>query len=100
MGKGFIPFLGSLIVSGLITFLGWKLLLLLYPQYNDLLNGFTYNGHDYIGAFVLLTLSICFAFYQRYSAKKVIINHYVAPLFFWILINGLLAFFLKGAGFL
>jgi hypothetical protein len=100
IGKGFIPFLGSLIVSGLITFLGWKLLLLAYPQYNDLLNGFTYNGHDYIAAFVLLTLSICFAFYQRYSAKKVTINHYVAPLFLWILINGLIAFFLKGAGFL
>jgi hypothetical protein len=100
IGKGFIPFLGSLIGSGLITFLGWKLLLILYPQYNDLLNGFTYNGHDYIAAFVLLTLSICFAFYQRFSAKKVTINHYVAPLFLWILINGLLAFFLKGAGFL
>ena len=100
MAKGFIPFLGSVIVSGLITFLGWKLLLILYPQYNDLLNGFTYNGHDYIVAFVLLTLSICFAFYQRFSAKKVTINHYVAPLFLWILINLLLAFFLKGAGFL
>ena len=100
IGKGFIPFLGSLIAAGLITFLGWKLLLILYPQYNDLLNGFTYNGHDYIAAFVLLTLSICFAFYQRFSAKKVTINHYIAPLFLWIFINGLLAFFLKGAGFL
>ena len=100
IGKGFIPFLGSLIVSGLITFLGWKLLLMFYPQYKDLLNGFTYNGHDYIAAFTLLTLSICFAFYQRFSAKKVTINHYVAPLFLWIIINGLLAFFLKGAGFL
>jgi hypothetical protein len=100
MAKGFIPFLGAVIFSGLITFLGWKLLLLIYPQYNDLLNGFTYNGHDYIAAFTLLTLSICFAFYQRYSIKKVTINHYVAPLFLWILINGLLAFFLKGAGFL
>jgi hypothetical protein len=100
MARGFIPFLGSLIVSGLITFLGWKLLLMLYPQYNDLLNGFTYNGHDYIAAFTLLSLAICFAFYQIFSAKKVTMNHYVAPLFFWILINGLLAFFLKGAGFL
>ena len=100
MAKGCIPFLSSLLVSGLITFLGWELLLIIYPQYNDLLNGFTYNGHDYIAAFTLLTLSICFAFYQRFSAKKVTINHYVAPLFFWILINGLLAFFLKGAGFL
>ena len=100
IAKGFIPFLGSLIVSGLITFLGWKLLLILYPQYNDLLNGFTYNGHDYIAAFTLMTLSICFAFYQRFSAKKVTINHYVAPLFLWIIINLLLAFFLKGAAFL
>ncbi|WP_290868282.1 M28 family peptidase [Flavobacterium sp.] len=100
MVKGFVPLLGSVFVSGFITFLGWKLLLILYPQYNDLLNGFTYNGHDYIAAFVLLTLSICFAFYQKFSAKKVTMNHYVAPLFLWILINGLLAFFLKGAGFL
>jgi hypothetical protein len=100
MARGFVPFLGSVLVSGLITFLGWKLLLLIYPQYNDLLNGFTYNGHDYIAAFTLLTLSICFAFYQIFSAKKVTMNHSVAPLFFWILLNGLLAFFLKGAGFL
>ncbi|WP_235892965.1 M20/M25/M40 family metallo-hydrolase [Flavobacterium franklandianum] len=100
IAKGFIPFLGSLIVSGLITFLGWKLLLIIYPQYNDLLNGFTYNGHDYVAAFTLLTLSISFAFYQRFSAKKVTMNHSVAPLFFWILINGFIAFFLKGAGFL
>ncbi|WP_310559572.1 M20/M25/M40 family metallo-hydrolase [Flavobacterium sp.] len=100
MARGFIPFLGSVLVSGLITFLGWKLLLILYPQHNDLLNGFTYNGHDYIVAFTLLTLSICFAFYHFFSFKKVTMNHYVAPLFFWILLNALLAFFLKGAGFL
>ncbi len=100
IGKGFIPLLGSVLVSGIITFLGWKLLLVIYPQYNDLLNGFTYNGHDYIAAFVLLTLSICFAFYQKFSAKKVTMNHYVAPLLLWIIINGFLAIFLKGAGFL
>ena len=98
--KGFIPFLGSLLVSGLLTFFGWKLLLKVYPQYNDLLNGFTYNGHDYITAFVLLTLAICFAFFQRFSAKKVTMNHFIAPLFIWILINGLISIFLKGAGFL
>ena len=98
--KGFIPFLGSLLVSGLITFFGWKLLLKVYPQYNDLLNGFTYNGHDYISAFVLLSLAICFSFYQRFSVKKVTMNHFIAPLFIWILINGLISIFLKGSGFL
>ncbi|MFV8371744.1 M28 family peptidase [Flavobacterium sp. LB2P74] len=98
--SGFIPFLGSLIVTGLITFFGWKALLKVYPQYNDLLNGFTYNGHTYIAAFVLLALAISLAFYNRFSARKITMNHYVAPLFIWILINGALAFSLQGAGFL
>jgi hypothetical protein len=98
--RGFIPFLSSLIVTGLITFFGWKVLLKVYPQYNDLLNGFTYNGHAYIAAFVLLALAISLAFYNRFSAKKVTMNHYVAPLFLWIIINGGLAFALQGAGFL
>ena len=100
ISRGFIPFLGSIIVVGLITFFGWKALLKLYPQYNDFLNGFTYNGHAYIAAFVLLGIAISFAFYQLFSAKKITMNHYVAPLFLWIIINGFLAFNLQGAGFL
>lgn len=100
LARGFIPFLGSLILTGLITFFGWKGLLKLYPQYNDLLNGFTYNGHDYIAAFVLLALAITLFFYHLLSSKKVAVNHYVAPLFIWLVINGLLAVYLKGAGFL
>lgn len=100
IGKGFIPLLGSLFTSGLITFFGWKGLLLAYPQYNDLLNGFTYNGHAYIAAFVLLSLAISMVFYHLFSERKVTINHYAAPLFLWIIINGILAFVLPGAGFL
>ncbi|MFV8325643.1 M28 family peptidase [Flavobacterium sp. ZS1P14] len=100
IGRGFIPLLGSLIVTGLITFFGWKALLKIYPQYNDLLNGFTYNGHAYIAAFVLLAVAISVAFYNRFSAKKVTMNHYVAPLLLWLIINGILAFILQGAGFL
>jgi hypothetical protein len=98
--KGFFPFLGALIFTGLITYYGWKGLLLLNPQYNDLLNGFTYNGHDYIAAFVLMSLSICFFFYQIASKPKVTMNHYVVPLLFWIVLNGFLANSLRGAGFL
>lgn len=98
--RGFIPFFGSLIVTGLISFFGWKALLKLYPQYNDLLNGFTYNGHAYIAAFVLLALAMSMLFYHLFSERKVTLNHYVAPLFIWIVINGALAFSLQGAGFL
>jgi hypothetical protein len=100
MIKGFIPLFGALITTGIITYFGWKGLLLAYPQYSDLLNGFTYNGHSYIAAFIFLALAITLLFYNLFSARKVTINHSVAPIFIWLLINGLLAFFLKGAGFL
>jgi hypothetical protein len=78
--RGFIPFLGSLILTGLIIFFGWKGLLKLYPQYNDLLNGFTYNGHDYIAAFVLLALAITL-FFITFFHLKVAVNHYVALIY-------------------
>ncbi len=100
MLSGFVPFLGSLFSAGLITFLGWKMLLQVYPQYNDLLNGFTYNGHAYIAAFVLLSLAICFVFYRFFAPNKISANHYVAPLFIWLLLNAGIAFGLQGAGFL
>ena len=98
--KGFFPLLGALIVTGLITYYGWQGLLLLNPQYNDLPNGFTYNGQDYITAFVLLSIAICFFFYQIASSRKTTMNHYVIPLIFWIVLNGFLANSLPGAGFL
>lgn len=98
--QGFVPFLGSLFFAGLIAFLGWKTLLQIYPQYNDLLNGFTYNGHAYIAAFILLSLAICFAFYRFFAANKISANHFVAPIFIWLIINAGIAFGLQGAGFL
>ena len=98
--KGFVPLLGSMIISGLVTFLGWKIFLAVYPQYNDLLNGFTYNGHAYIGGFAALSTAICFAFYHHFSDTKLTMNHYVAPLLLWIAINAVLANSLTGAGFL
>ncbi len=100
MGKGFIPLFGSLLTAGLVTFLGWKLILILYPQYTDFQNGFTYNGHEYIAAFVCLSLAITMAFYGWFSSSKITMSHYVAPLTLWIIINGLLAVYLPGAGFL
>ena len=98
--KGFLPLLGTIITAGGITYFGWKGLLLAYPQYNDLLNGFTYNGHAYIAAFVLLTIAICFTFYQNNCIKKTRMNYYVAPLFLWLAINAVIALKLEGAGFL
>lgn len=97
--KGFYPFIASLLTSGAVAFFGWKLLLKIHPQYNDILHGFTYNGHYYIAAFVALTLAICFWFYKSYFIKRTKQDLLVAPLFFWLLINGFIAFYLPGAGF-
>lgn len=98
--KGFLPFFGSLLVAGGVTFIGWKLLLNFYPQYNDILHGFTYNGHDYIYAFVSMSLSICFLFYKNDGKRNPEMNQMVAPLFVWVLINVGIAIYLQGAGFL
>lgn len=98
--RGSFPFLASLLFTGLFGYYGWQALLLINPQYNDLLNGFTYNGHDYIAAFALLSLSLCFFFYKIMSNPKLSMNHYVVPLIFWIVLNAFLANSLRGAGFL
>ena len=97
---GFIPLVTSLVLAGLITSLGWKILLSVYPQYNDILQGFTYNGHDYIYAFVCISLSICFLLYQNNGKKNPEMNQMIAPLFIWLLLNLGIAISLKGAGFL
>ena len=74
-------------------------MLQIYPQYQDLLNGFTYNGHDYIAAFVLLSLAVCFVFYRFFAPNKISANDFVAPLLVWLLLNFGIVFGLKGAGF-
>ena len=99
IGKGFLNLFGSFIVSGILTFFGWKLLLKIYPQYNDILQGFTYNGHEYIGAFVFLSLSICFLFYIKSDSENKTQNYSLAPLFVWIVLIFAIAFYLPGAGF-
>lgn len=95
---GFLPFLGSVLICGVIAFFGWKLLLWVYPHYNEILQGFTYNGHLYIAAFVLLSLAISFFLYHKYKPEKTA-ELFVAPIFFWLLINTAVAFFLKGAAY-
>jgi len=98
--KGFVPFFITLIVSGLVTFAGWKLVLNFNPQYKDILQGFTYNGHDYIFAFVSLTLAICFLIYGKDAKRNSEMNQMIGPLFIWVIINLVIYFQLPGAGFL
>lgn len=98
--KGFLPLFGAVITAGLTTYIGWKLLLNFYPEYQDILQGFTYNGQVYCYAFTSLTIGICFLFYQNKSKRNPEMNQMIAPLFIWLLINIGIALKLKGAGFM
>ena len=97
--KGLVAFVSSLVISGLISHFGWQFLLKIHPQYNDILQGFTYNGHWYIAFFIALTLMVSFRIYNRHFKKFSDADLLIAPLFFWILINIMAAYFLKGAGY-
>lgn len=97
-GKGFIPFLGSLLITGMIGYFSWPLLKKLYPRYEDMSHGFTYNGYWYIAAFIFLTIGISLLLYKKFQKIKAV-NLVVAPLFFWLLLCTAMAVFLKGGAF-
>lgn len=97
--KGFGSFLLALIICGLIGVYGWKLIYNIYPQYAEIQQGFTYNGHSYIWFFVMVSLSIVFGIYYKFAKNTNIASLFIAPLFFWVIINILIAIYLKGAAF-
>ena len=97
--KGFVPFLLSLVATFIVGFFGWSILLKIYPHYSEILHGFTYNGHAYIGFFVSLSLALCWFLYSKFQKEETTANIFVAPLFLWLIINILLAVYLKGAAY-
>jgi len=99
MIKGGLPFVLSLLACGLLGYFGWDLLLAIYPQYNEIQQGFTYNGHYYIIAFVMLCLALTFLIYQRFGKEITAQDLWVVPMFFWLLINLGIYLKLKGAGY-
>lgn len=99
IGKGFIPYILSLIGCGIVGYFGWVLLLKLYPHYHEIQHGFKYNGHSYIAFFVLFSLGILFWMYKKFAEKDQPANLFVAPITLWLLINAAVFVYLKGAGY-
>lgn len=96
--KACIPLVITLAINGLFGYFSWSALTWWYPGYEDMLQGFTYNGHSYIFACSFFALGICFFVYNRY--KKISTpNLLVAPLAVWLILCGLLSNFLAGASF-
>ena len=99
MGKGIFIFLAALIINGALGFIGWKVLLAIYPNYSEMLHGFTYNGHTYIWMFSFLALGICFWLYHKIYKPENTASLMVGPIFIWLVICVIIAFELPGASF-
>jgi hypothetical protein len=99
MAKSFLPGIAALVINGLAGYFGWKLLCSIYPQYGEMLQGFTYNGHAYIWAFALFALAVCMWLYSYVYKPENTASLAVPPLFLWLIICGVIAIKLKGASF-
>ncbi len=98
MAKGLGSSLLVLLINGSLGYFCWKGILKVYPAYMEILQGFPYNGHFYIAAFVFLSLAVCFWTYQPFR-KEQLPNLLVAPLLLWLALCGALAAYLPGASF-
>lgn len=96
--KGFLPLCISLLINGVVGYFSWSALKWIYPQYTDILHGFTYNGYTYIAAFVLFSVGVCFYVYRQFKSIETG-NLLVAPLVLWLAICGALTAYLPGANF-
>ena len=99
MALAFLPALGALVINGLLGYFGWKLLLIIYPQYAEILQGFPYNGYLYIWAFALFSTAICMWLYNMIYKPENTASLLVPPLFLWLIICGIISFKLQGASF-
>lgn len=97
--RGFAPALISIGASALLAYFGWNLITKTYPHYEEILHGFTYNGHTYIWAFAFLSLAVSLFVYSLFYKPRNAGSLQVAPLFIWLLIAGIAAFNLKGAAY-
>lgn len=90
----FLFFGVSLLLYGL-----WQFILFLYPAYSEILHGFTYNGHDYIFGFSLLTIAILFFVLYKFSRRSIINEVTLSGLFIWLILILFINIYLKGATF-
>lgn len=98
IAKGFLAFIGGLVVCGVVSYGVWELILIIHPGYNDMLHGFTYNGYQYITAFAFLNLWLLIKIYTYFKDEKVL-DLLIAPIIVWLIINTLVYQYLQGAGF-
>ena len=96
---GAFVFFISLLMSGGLTWGLWELVLLVYPEYQEMEHGFTYNGYWYIGAVIFLSLGLNFYIYNFFRRKAGYVDLFLFPLFFWFGLCVLFGIYLKGGSY-
>ncbi|HEA29815.1 MAG TPA: M20/M25/M40 family metallo-hydrolase [Leeuwenhoekiella sp.] len=99
IARGFFPLLLSLAASTGTAYLGYTLIMIAYPEFADILQGFPYTGYSYITAFVALSLAITFFIYYKFYKPVQAASLTIAPIFLWLVIGILCAIYLPGASF-
>ncbi len=99
VAKGIAVLLAALCISAILTFGGWLLIQFLYSEYPEIQQGFPYNGHYYIGAFVFLSLGVCFRLFARIHTKDNQPSLMTASIMIWLIIAACTAVYLKGASY-
>ncbi|MDO6693875.1 M20/M25/M40 family metallo-hydrolase [Aliiglaciecola sp. 3_MG-2023] len=97
-----LPLCINIVFAILLGLILWHGLLWLYPQLNDIEQGFPYSGHYILATAILLTLGLSIWIYQLWSQKFrniKIIEWYLPIIAFWVISNISIGIFLKGAGF-
>ena len=99
VGSGFLAFIISLGLSGVLGYALWKIALILYPGFNDMLHGFPYNGYYLIAVTILLSVAVFFKVYSLFDNAQETPSIMIAPLLFWLIICSCIALYLPGASY-
>lgn len=96
---GFLPLIINLVSAGVLVWAFWQFCLYIYPEYQEMEHGFTYNGYWYIAVAIFLALFLSFLIYHYFRKKVKGASVFIAPLIIWLLICSLIAIYLKGASY-
>lgn len=97
-----LPAVFSVLFAVLLGYFGWQVLIWAFPFYQDIPQGFTYNGHWLIATFILLTVSFTCWLYSRFAINTKVHPEFfrVTPILLWLLVNLTFCMYLTGASFL
>lgn len=98
VGRGFLLMLLVILGCGLLGYYLFPVLKWAYPQYAEMLHGFTYNGHWYILSAIAFSFALAFAIYGCFKSKHPE-SYLIAPVLLWLSACAFLNVYLPGASF-